>query len=132
MKFVFVNGTFDILHPGHMALLEYAKSQGDYLLVAIDADSRVKQFKGETRPINNQNTRKRMLECLKFVDEVKIFDSDESLTNTVKEYAPDLMIVGSDYRHKRVIGSEHAKELFFFERDEEYSSTKVIETINSR
>jgi D-beta-D-heptose 7-phosphate kinase/D-beta-D-heptose 1-phosphate adenosyltransferase len=132
MKKIFVNGTFDILHPGHMALFEYAKQQGDYLLVAIDADSRVKQFKGDSRPINNQETRKRMLECVKFIDEVSIFDSDESLTNTVKNYSPDLMIVGSDYRNKRVIGSEHAKELFFFERDERYSSTKVIETIDSR
>lgn len=132
MKKIFVNGTFDILHPGHMALFEYAKSQGDYLLVAIDADSRVKQFKGDSRPINNQETRKRMLECVKFIDEVSIFDSDESLTNTVKNYAPDLMIVGSDYQNKRVIGSEHAKKLFFFERDERYSSTKVIETIDSR
>jgi len=132
MKKIFVNGTFDILHPGHMALLEYARSQGDYLLVAIDADTRVKQFKGETRPINDQHVRKRMLECLKFVDEVSVFDSDDSLTNTIKDYAPDLMIVGSDYRHKRVIGSEHAKELFFFERDEKYSSTKVIETINNQ
>jgi D-beta-D-heptose 7-phosphate kinase/D-beta-D-heptose 1-phosphate adenosyltransferase len=132
MKKIFVNGTFDILHPGHMALFEYAKQQGDYLLVAIDADSRVKQFKGDSRPINNQETRKRMLECVKFIDEVSIFDSDESLTNTVKNYSPDLMIVGSDYRNKRVIGSEHAKELFFFERDERYSSTKVIETVDSR
>jgi D-beta-D-heptose 7-phosphate kinase/D-beta-D-heptose 1-phosphate adenosyltransferase len=115
-----------------MALFEYAKQQGDYLLVAIDADSRVKQFKGDSRPINNQETRKRMLECVKFIDEVSIFDSDESLTNTVKNYSPDLMIVGSDYRNKRVIGSEHAKELFFFERDERYSSTKVIETVDSR
>lgn len=132
MKYVFVNGTFDILHPGHMALFEYAKSQGDYLLVAIDADSRVKEFKGPSRPVNKQEVRQRMLECLKFVDKVLTFNSDETLTNIVKEYAPDLMIVGSDYRNKRVIGSEHAKELFFFERDKRYSSTKIIETIDSR
>lgn len=129
---VFVNGTFDILHPGHMALLEYARSCGDYLLVAIDSDNRVKLLKGNSRPINNQHTRKRMLECLKFVDDVSIFDSDESLVYTIKKYQPDLMIVGEDYKNKKVIGSEYAKELFFFERDQRYSSTKIIETINNR
>jgi D-beta-D-heptose 7-phosphate kinase/D-beta-D-heptose 1-phosphate adenosyltransferase len=129
---IFVNGTFDILHPGHMALFEYAKSQGDYLKVAIDTDERIKANKGFDRPINNQDIRRRMLECIKFIDEVSLFGTDDELTTTVKEYGPDLMIVGSDYVNKRVIGSEYAKELFFFERDARYSSTKIIEYINNR
>jgi len=129
---IFVNGTFDILHPGHMALFEYAKSQGDYLKVAIDTDERIKVNKGFDRPINNQDIRRRMLECIKFIDEVSLFGTDDELTTTVKEYGPDLMIVGSDYVNKRVIGSEYAKELFFFERDARYSSTKIIEYINNR
>ena len=70
MTRVIVNGTFDILHPGHVALLTYAKSLGDFLIVAIDSDERVKKLKGSDRPINGQEDRKTMLEALKPVDKV--------------------------------------------------------------
>lgn len=128
---VFVNGTFDVLHPGHMRLLTFASNSGDYLKVAIDSDARVKQLKGESRPINDQNTRAEMLFHIKGVDEVSIFESSEQLINIIRTYEPDIMIVGSDYRNKPVIGGEYAKELLFFDRIEEYSSTKVIEKIQN-
>jgi len=128
---IFVNGTFDILHPGHMALFEYAKSLGK-VRVAIDSDARIKLMKGDSRPINSVEVRKRMLECIRYIDEVSVFGSDQELIDTVKTYAPDIMIVGSDYKHKTVIGSEHAKKLFFFERDDRYSSTSIIQNINNR
>lgn len=129
---VFVNGTFDILHPGHMALFEYANKTGKHVHVAIDSDRRVKELKGPDRPINNQDVRKRMLECVKYIDTVHVFDSDEELEHIIKNYAPHTMIVGSDYRDKTVIGSEHAEELVFFERDTRYSTSSVIEDINNR
>ncbi|NBS94398.1 MAG: hypothetical protein EBT27_11890, partial [Betaproteobacteria bacterium] len=106
MKKVFVNGCFDGgLHRGHIELLNYAKSQGDILYVAIDSDARVKQLKGPTRPIHNQEDRKFLLENLKAVDRVLLFNTDEELTDLVKIIEPDIMIVGSDYKNKRVIGS---------------------------
>ncbi len=129
MKKVFVNGTFDVLHPGHLALLTHASNSGDYLLVAIDSDRRVKEKKGLQRPINNEDIRAKILFHIKGVNEVVIFDTDEDLTEAVKLYEPDIMIVGSDYESKRVIGSEYAKELEFFKRDERYSSTMIIEKI---
>jgi D-beta-D-heptose 7-phosphate kinase/D-beta-D-heptose 1-phosphate adenosyltransferase len=129
MTKVFINGTFDILHPGHMRLITFASNSGEYLKIAIDSDRRVKSLKGENRPINNQDTRATMLFYVKGVDEVSIFDSDEELINTIRNYQPDIMIVGSDYKNKKVIGSEYAKNLLFFDRIEEYSSTKVIEKI---
>jgi D-beta-D-heptose 7-phosphate kinase/D-beta-D-heptose 1-phosphate adenosyltransferase len=130
MKKVFVNGCFDGgLHRGHIELLNYAKSQGDILYVAIDSDERVKQFKGPTRPIHNQEDRKFHLENLKAVDAVLSFGSDEQLEGLVKIIKPDIMIVGSDYKNKRVIGSEHAKELKFFDRIDGYSTTKIIQSI---
>jgi len=133
MKKVFVNGCFDGgLHRGHIELLNYAKSQGDILYVAIDSDARVKQLKGPTRPIHNQEDRKFHLENLKAVNRVLIFNTDEELTNLVKIIEPDIMIVGSDYKNKRVIGSEHAKELKFFDRIDEYSTTKIIQSIINR
>lgn len=126
MKRVFVNGTFDLLHPGHIALFNFAKSMGDHLLVAIDSDERVKSLKGADRPINDQFTRSLILQNLKPIDEVKIFNSESDLINKIREYEPDVMIVGSDYKDKRVIGSEHSKDLIFFNRDPRYSSTDII------
>jgi rfaE bifunctional protein nucleotidyltransferase chain/domain len=132
MKKVFVNGTFDVLHPGHMSLLTYASNCGDELLVAIDSDERVKEKKGLKRPINNEDTRANILFHIKGVDTVTIFDTDEDLRDLIKHYEPDIMIVGSDYKNKEVIGSEYAKELRFFERDKRYSSTKIIKNIIDR
>jgi rfaE bifunctional protein nucleotidyltransferase chain/domain len=131
MTKVFINGTFDILHPGHIKLLTFAKTFGDILLVALDSDERVKQLKGESRPINNLETRKTIMLSLKPVDGVISFSTDEELINTIRNYQPDIMIVGSDYKNKKVIGSEYAKKLIFFNRIEEYSSTKVIEKIQN-
>lgn len=129
---VFVNGTFDILHPGHIDLLYLASTYGDEFVVAIDSDRRVKEKKGDTRPINNEDTRSKILFHIKGVDKVFIFDSDEELRDIIKEYEPDVMMVGSDYKDREVIGSEYAKRLVFFERDTRYSSTKVIESIINR
>lgn len=132
MKRVFVNGTFDILHLGHLQLLNFAKSYGDYLIVAIDTDERVKEKKGESRPIYNQNERRFFLNMLKPVDQVELFSSDEELENLVKGFNPDIMIVGGDYKNKKVIGSEYAKQLKFFDRIDGYSTTKTIQNIVSR
>lgn len=127
---VVVNGTFDIIHPGHIALLNYAKSLGDYLIVAIDTDERVRQLKGPTRPINNQNERKLLLENLKAVNEVKIFGSPEELISIVKEC--NIMVKGSDYKGKSVIGETYCETVIYFNRIDEYSSTKKIQDIIDR
>lgn len=129
---IFVNGTFDILHRGHLELLNYAKSLGDYLYVGIDTDERVKEKKGPTRPIHNQEERKFFLENLKAVDEVKLFSSDEELEGLVKSFKPDIMVVGSDWKDKSVIGSYYAAELIFFDRIGDYATTKTIQDIIDR
>ena len=131
-KSVFVNGTFDILHIGHLALLNYAKSQGDRLFVAIDSDDRVRQLKGPSRPIYDAYQRKTMLLNLKAVDEVEIFSSDVELEMWIKQIKPSIMVVGSDWRNKTVIGSQFAKRLEFFERIDDYSSTRTISNIINR
>ena len=129
---IFVNGTFDVLHPGHLDLLNYAKSLGDFLLVAIDSDDRVASKKGADRPFNPQYHRQKLLENLKAVDEVVVFDSDQELTQTVKILRPDIMVVGSDYQDKTVIGSEYAKQLRFYTRTTPFSSTQVLENFIAR
>ena len=132
MKTVFVNGTFDVLHRGHLLLLNYAKSLGDVLYVAIDTDERVREKKGPSRPVNSLDERIFMLENLKSVDHVMSFSNDKSLESLVKIIKPDIMVVGSDWKGKSVIGSYYAAELKFFERIDEYSSTKIIQSIINR
>ena len=129
---VFVNGTFDLLHPGHISLLNYAKSLGDYLVVGIDTDDRVREKKGSTRPIYNQEDRGLMLIALSAVDEVTYFSSDESLEALVKDVKPAIMVVGSDWKDKSVIGSYWASELKFYDRIEEYATSKTVQCIINR
>ena len=130
MKKIFVNGTFDILHLGHVALLEYAKSLGDELTVAIDSDIRVKELKGKDRPINEQRERALMLLSLKYVDKVMIFDTDEDLIELVSDC--DVMVKGSDYKDKFIVGQDKCKEIIFFERLNGYSTTEKIKNITNR
>jgi rfaE bifunctional protein nucleotidyltransferase chain/domain len=132
MKKVFVNGTFDLLHRGHLELLNYAKSLGDRVYVAIDTDRRVSEKKGPTRPIYNQEERKFFLENLKSVDKVFFFDSDLELESIINFIQPDLMVVGSDWRGKSVIGSMYAAELIFFDRIGDYATTKTVQSIIDR
>jgi D-beta-D-heptose 7-phosphate kinase/D-beta-D-heptose 1-phosphate adenosyltransferase len=128
MKIV-VNGTFDVIHPGHLALLNYAKSLGDFLIVAIDSDERVTQLKGINRPINTQEERKLLLENLRPVDQVRIFNSDAELISIIKQC--DTMVKGSDYRGRSVIGEANC-HVVYFERNNEYSSTAKIQDIINR
>ena len=132
MTKVFVNGTFDILHRGHLELLNYAKSLGEYLVVGIDTDKRVQEKKGINRPVNNLLDRANMLSNLKAVDLVAAFGSDRQLENLVKSYEPDIMVVGSDWKGKPIIGAQYAKELKFFDRVGDYASSKTIQCIIDR
>lgn len=131
MTKVIVNGTFDILHRGHLELLQFARSQGDQLLVCIDTDRRVKELKGINRPINNQDDRKFMLYNLRAVDTVMLFDSKEELINIIKEYKPDIMVKGSDYRGRSIVGEQHVPKVIFYDRTE-HSTTKTIQDIINR
>ncbi|MAH44339.1 hypothetical protein CMI37_00825 [Candidatus Pacearchaeota archaeon] len=124
----FTNGCFDVLHVGHLKLFQFIKENCDILIVGIDSDRRVKELKGDNRPVNCEKDRALMLESLVSVDRVYIFDSEDALTTLVKNVNPDLMVVGADYKDKRVIGSEHAKKLIFFEKINGYSTTKIMES----
>lgn len=132
MKKVFVNGTFDLLHVGHIELLNYARQQGDYLVVGLDCDARVKELKGPGRPIHTQLERMHLLMNIRAVDEVVTFLSDDGLEDLVCRVSPDIMIVGSDWKGKHIIGSEYAKELRFYDRLPNFSSTNIIQSIIDR
>ena len=133
MTTVMVNGTFDVLHPGHVALLNTARSYGDHLIVAIDTDRRVRELKGEDRPINNQNDRRIMLSALKAVDIVEFFDSTEDLVNLMERYQPDVYVKGSDWKHDtQSTAHQYCKEVIYYDRMEPYSTTKTIQDITNR
>lgn len=133
MTTVMVNGTFDILHPGHVALLNTARSYGDYLIVAIDTDRRVKELKGETRPINDQNFRRIMLSNLKSVDVVEFFDSKDELIKLMQVYKPDVYVKGSDWKHdKGSTAEQYCKEVIYYDRIGNYSTTGLIQRITDR
>ncbi len=122
---VWVNGSFDVLHIGHIRLLEYASTLGS-VKVGIDTDERIKKFKGESRPFNLLNDRVEFLHSIKYVDNVEVFDTTEQLKQLIKQYQPDYMVIGSDYRTKPIIGAEFIKEIIFFERIEDKSTTKIL------
>lgn len=128
MKKVFVTGSFDILHIGHFKLLEYAKELGDVVWVAIDTDERIKYLKGESRPYHNFRQRMFNLKCIRFVDHVIGFGSDEELIKIIKYLSPDIRMVGEDYLNKKIIGSEYSKEIAYFPRLG--STTEILEKWN--
>ena len=130
---VWVNGTFDILHRGHLELLEYASKHGT-VRVGIDTDNRVKNLKGNNRPFNSCDDRMYFMSRIVGVDSVVSFDNNNDLCELIKEWTPDYLIVGSDYKNKEVIGSQFAKEVIYFDRIGDYSTTKILsnESISNR
>ena len=129
---VFVNGTFDLLHRGHLELLNYAKSLGDRVYVGIDSDRRVAEMKGDSRPIYNMEDRKFFLQNLKSVHRVAVFDNDSQLAAMVEFIKPQIMVVGSDWKNKTEIGSMSAAKLVFFDRVGDYATTKTVQSIIDR
>ena len=119
IKTIWVNGCFDILHRGHMELFRYARSLGDRLIVGIDSDYRVKTNKGDNRPFNNEKDRKFMLESIKYIDRVVVFQTSSELRAMISYFRPDIMVVGTDYKDKEVIGSEFTKS--FINEGDDYS-----------
>ena len=101
---VFTNGCFDLLHKGHKEFLLKASKFGNKLIVGVNSDSSVKQIKGESRPIENQCTRKRKLLRLKYVDAVCIFDEPTPL-NLIKQICPDVLVKGADYKVNEIVGA---------------------------
>ena len=106
-------------------MLEAAKSRGDYLVVGIDSDNRVRDLKGKDRPFNNQENRKSFLESIRFVDEVVIFESAQHLEDMVLSMGISEIVVGEEYKNREVVGSVHAP-VFFFPRMGDHSTSKIL------
>ena len=134
-KIVFTNGCFDILHPGHVDLLEKAKNLGDKLVIGLNTDQSVSRIKGDLRPINDENFRSQMMASLECVDLITLFDEDTPIS-LINKIQPDILVKGSDYEIEEIVGS---KEVISYGGKVKtisllpgYSTTSLIDKINRK
>jgi len=127
---VFTNGCFDILHVGHIQYLEQSRALGDKLIVGLNSDDSVRRLKGQSRPVNSQADRKRMLQALRCVDEVVIFDEDTPY-DLIASLQPDIVTKGGDYRPEEVVGYDLAKVVVLPYVDGK-STTRILNHENCR
>ena len=124
---IWINGCFDVLHHGHFQLIAYAKSLGDTLTIGIDSNRRVKESKGDGRPFHNQKQRIYNLFQISGVKGIVVFDSDKELSDAIKEYQPDIFVIGEEYKDKGIIGRKHAKKIEYFPKVEGFSTTGLLD-----
>lgn len=133
-KVVFTNGCFDILHPGHIDLLERARSFGTKLIVGINSDKSVREIKGSPRPFLSENARAEILRALRCVDEVRIFDEPTPET-IIREIKPDILVKGGDWQIDQIIGAEfvlnRGGEVYSLPLKEGFSSSAIVEKIQN-
>ena len=131
-KVVFTNGCFDILHRGHVEYLAQAASHGDVLIIGVNTDRSVRRIKGETRPVQDEYARAILLASLSFVSAVVLFD-DDTPKNLIKRIQPDVLIKGSDYSVKDIVGSDivaaKGGKIITIDFIEGYSTTSIIEKL---
>ncbi len=129
-KIVFTNGCFDILHIGHVRLLEKAKSFGDILIVGLNSDASVKKIKGKYRPIISENERAEVLAAMSSVDFIVKF-SQPNPYELIKKIMPDILVKGADWKNGKIIGSDLAKKVVRIAFVQDRSTTKIIEKLKS-
>ena len=131
-RLVFTNGVFDILHTGHIDLLRFSKSLGEYLVVAINTDAAVRKLKGPNRPINTEEDRKRVIEAIREVDEVVLFDG--SLEEVREQINPDVVVKGGEWTAKEVRARDCIPDhvgIKIFPLVKDYSTTNILEKIKT-
>lgn len=134
-KVVFTNGVFDLLHIGHITYLAKAAELGDKLVIGLNSDASVKRIKGDTRPINAQDSRAALLAALFFVDAVVLFDEDTPL-NLITALMPDVLVKGADYTIENIVGAKeviaNGGEVKTINFVEGHSSTSIIQKIKDQ
>ena len=128
-KIVFTNGCFDILHAGHVSVLEFSRSKGDVLVVGLNSDASVKRLKGPSRPVNTQADRALVLAGLESVSAVCVFEQDTPY-NLIKLVCPDVLVKGGDYKPSEIVGREFAKKVVRFPLLKGRSTTNIIKKVS--
>jgi len=133
-RVVFTNGCFDLLHLGHVEYLEKARSLGDRLVVGLNTDDSVSRFKGPDRPIQDENSRARVLAALQFVDLVVLFNEDTP-QSLISHILPDILVKGSDYLAENIVGADvvkgHGGSVRTIDFIPGYSTSQIIEKIKN-
>lgn len=133
-KLVFTNGCFDIIHKGHITYLKQAKELGDFLVIGLNSDKSVKKLKGESRPVNKEEDREYVLENLKPVDAVVIFE-DETPYNLIDAIKPDILVKGGDWSVDKIVGSDiviaNGGKVLSLGYVDNYSTTSIIDKLKS-
>ncbi len=127
-KIAFTNGCFDILHAGHVSVLEFSRSKADVLVVGLNSDDSVKRLKGPTRPVNKEADRALVLAALQAVDAVCVFKEDTPY-ELIKLVQPDVLIKGGDYKPSQIVGREFAKKVVRFALLKGRSTTNIIKKV---
>ena len=131
---VFTNGCFDILHKGHLEYLSHSSDLGDRLVIGLNSDNSVRKIKGDSRPINDQESRAFALASLGFVDAIVIFE-EETPEELIKALTPNILVKGSDYLENEIVGGtyvrENGGEVKTIPLTEGFSTTNIIEKIKS-
>ena len=133
-KVVFTNGCYDVLHPGHIRLLEAARSLGDVLILALNTDASVQRLKGPTRPLISQDQRAELTAALAAVDAVTFFDEDTP-RELIAAVLPDILIKGADWTHF-IAGREEVEasggRVLALPLEPGYSTTGIVEQVLAR
>ena len=125
---VFTNGCFDLLHIGHIKLLQYAKNIGDILIVGLNSDQSIRQNKGQLRPIVGEEDRSEILSALYFVDYICIFNEPNPI-HMIEMLKPNILVKGAEYQKKDILGSHLVDQVYRFQMLEKHSTSNLIKKI---
>jgi rfaE bifunctional protein nucleotidyltransferase chain/domain len=133
-RVVFTNGVFDLLHPGHLRYLQYARSLGDVLIVGLNSDASVRRNKGAGRPINPEAERAEVLAALACVDAVVLFDEDTP-AEIIRAIQPDILVKGADWPADQIVGRDTVEarggRVVRVEVERGYSTTALLDRIRA-
>ena len=128
-KIGFTCSCFDLLHAGHILMLEDAKEQCDYLIVGLQTDPTIDRPKEKNKPIQSLEERRIQLEAVKYIDEIIIYDSEDDLYELLKKINPDVRILGTDYKNKKFTGQNLNIKTYYHNRNHNFSTSNLREKI---
>ena len=126
MNIIWVNGVFDIVHAGHIELFKRASEEGDFVMVAIDDDERVRELKGDSRPINCLEDRMKVLNSIKYINGVFHYRDEDEMKKLIKFYKPTTIVIGEEYKDKRIVGKGFFNKIIYMPKYKDLSSTKIL------
>ena len=125
----FTCSCFDLLHAGHILMLEDSKKQCDYLIVGLQSDPTIDRSDTKNKPVQSLKERQIQLEAIKYIDEIVIYNTENELYDLLKEINPDIRILGSDYKNKSFTGDDLPIKIYYHNRNHNFSTTNLREQI---